>query len=252
MTRRHPLIAAMALLVAVPASAGFPLSTDDAGTLGAGHSKIELTGERDDDKARGVRETSLTQEMALIHGLTENLNGFFAVPRQDVRTEATGSSSRVGGTGDIKIGMKWRYYTQKELSLALKAAITSATGDATKGLGAGRSTQAVNAIASYETGPWEFDLDLGYKHNSNKRNQRQQLGAASVAVVRSLDERWNVMADIGAASNKDRSSARSPAYLGAGLSFMVTKDFSLNFGVKFGLTSVETDFTALAGLSLRF
>lgn len=60
------------------------------------------------------------------------------------------------------------------------------------------------------------------------------------------------MADIGVASNKNTSLNETPAYLGAGLSFTIAKDISLDVGVKYGLSSVETDFTGLAGLNLRF
>ena len=244
---------AMLMLTVSPlAVAGFPLSTEDTGTLGQGRSKIELIGEWGEDRESGAREVSVTQEISMAHGLLDHLNGFFTLPYRDVRNHAAGISTHVHGVGDVKFGMKWRYFERGGLSLGVKAVITTPTGDDAEKLGSGKSTQAINAIASYEAGPWEFDFDLGYKRNRNTLNQREQLGSISAALVRRLDNRWKVMADIGVASNKSKKSSQMPAYLGAGASFAMTKDMSLDAGVKYGLTSVETDFTGLVGLNLRF
>lgn len=234
------------------AVAGFPLSTEDTGTLGQGRSKVELTGEWGEDREGGAREVSVTQEISMVHGLFPHLNGSFTLPYRAVRNHAVGINTQVHGVGDVKFGMKWRYFEQGGLSLGVKAVITAPTGDDAEKLGSGKSTQAINAIASYETGPWEFDLDLGYKHNRNTLNQREHLRGISAAVVRSLNNRWKVMADIGVASNKNRNSGKVPAFLGAGASFAMTRDVSLGVGVKHGLTSVETDFTGLVGVILRF
>lgn len=233
--------------------AGFPLSTEDTGTLGQDRTKIEWNNEWAVDRASGAREVALVSEFAMVHGLLNTLNGFIAVPYRDVRTyEAADSSAHVRGAGDIKLGLKWRYMEQGGLSLGLKTIMTAPTGDDAKQLGSGKSTQAINAIASYETGPWEFDLDLGYKHNGNTLNQREQLGSISFAVVRGLDSGWKIMADIGAASNKNKRSSQALAYLGAGLSYEMSKAVELNLGVKRGISNVETDFTGLAGVALRF
>lgn len=242
------------LLLAISplAVAGFPLSTEDTGTLGQGRSKIELIGEWGEDRESGAREVSVTQEISMVHGLLAHLNGSFTLPYRTVRNHAAGISTQVRGVGDAKFGMKWRYFERGGLSLGVKAVITAPTGDDAEKLGSGKSTQAINALASYEAGPWEFHFDLGHKRNRNTLNQREQLGSVSAAVVRSLDSRWKVMADIGLASNKNKNSGKVPAFLGAGASFAMTKDMSLDAGVKYGLTAVETDFTGLVGLNLRF
>jgi opacity protein-like surface antigen len=245
------LLGTLLMLSVASAEAGFPLSTEDTGTLGLGRSKIELTIEHGADRAQGVHERGVVQETAFVHGLLANFNGSFTLPYRDVRSDEAGATHS-HGVGDAKFGLKWRYFEQQGLSLGLKAVLTLPTGDAAAQLGSGKSTQAINAITSYESGPWEFDLDLGYKRNGNTRNQREHLGSVSVALVRSLDSRWKVMADIGVASNKNKASNQAPVYLGAGLSFAVTKAVSVDVGVKRALTAVETDFTGLAGLVVRF
>ena len=249
----HALLGALLLLSVAPAEAGFPLSTEDPGTLGLGRSKFELTIERGVDRAQGVHERGVVQETSFVHGLLDNLNVFLTLPYRDIRSDEAGAgSAHVHGVGDAKFGLKWRYFEQQGLSLGLKAALTAPTGNDAAQLGGGKSTQAINALASYESGPWEFDLDLGYKRNGNTLNQREHLGSVSVALVRSLDSRWKVMADIGVASNKNKASNQAPVHLGAGLSFALTKSVLLNLGVKQALSSVEADFTGLVGLDLRF
>ena len=260
MTKRGATIVVMvmcvqysALLMSPRATAGFPLSTEDTGTLGQGRSKIELTGEWSEERENGSQELALTQEISMVHGLADNFNVFFTLPYRGVRTEdTTGNNTTVQGIGDVKFGMKWRYLKHGGWGLGVKAVISAPSGEDAEKLGKGKSTQAINAIFSYETGPWEFDLDLGYKRNRNTLNQREQLGCMSAAVIRSLDSRWNLMADIGTARNKSKNSSQVPAYFGVGLSFAMTKDLSLDMGVKHGLNSVETDFGGLLGVKLRF
>jgi len=198
-----------------------------------------------------VHERGIVQETAFVHGLLGNLNGALTLPYRDVRSDEAGGT-HAHGVSDAKLGVKWRYFEQQGLSLGLKSVLTLPTGTAAAQLGNGKATQAVNAITSYESGPWEFDLDLGYKRNGNTLNQREHLSSVSVALVRNFDSRWKVMADMGVASNKNKVSNQAPVYLGAGLSFAMTKAVVLNLGVKQALSSVETDFTGLAGLELHF
>ena len=197
---------AMLMLAVSPIAVGFPLSTEDIGTLGQGRSKVEMTGEWGEERESGSREVSVTNELSMAHGLRDDLNSFFTLPYREVRTHAAGIGKQVRGVGDVKFGMKWRYFEQGDLSLGVKAVMTVPTGNDAEKLGNGKSTQGINAIASYATGLWEFNVDLGYKKNRNTLNQRERLGNISAAVVRSLDSRWKVMADIGVASNKSKRS----------------------------------------------
>ena len=247
------LRAAILLLVCWPlAAAGFPLNTTDTGTLGLGRLKIEVTNERGVEAEGGSREVSVTNELAIKYGLRDNLDIFLELPHKDERArDAGGNASRVQGVGDAKLGMKWRYFEKDNMSLGLKAVVTVPSGNDQKQLGTGKSTQSFNALLGYQMGPWEFSFDVGYKLNHNTQNQREGLGRVSAAAERSLGSRWKVMADIGVASNKSKSSHQFPAYLGAGLSFSMTKNTSLDAGVKGGLTAAETDLTWLVGMNVR-
>ena len=234
---------AMLVLAVSPYAAGFPLSTEDTSTLGQGHYKVELTGEWGETRESGLREVSVINELSLSHGLHDTLNGFVTLPYREVRTHASGIGDQIRGVGDVKFGIKWRYLEQGGLRFGVKAVMTMPTGNDAEKLGNGKPTQGINVITSYAVGSWEFNADLGYKRNGNTLNQRERLGSLSAAVIRSLDDGWKIMADIGVASSKSRHSDPAPAYFGAGLSLEMTRDMSLEAGLKRGMTSTETDFT---------
>jgi len=245
----HTFYAVTLILLVTPVAFGFPLTTEDTGTLVQGRSKIELNTERGEDQMNGARERSVSNEMALIHGLQDNLSGFLNLPYRGVSVqEADGSSKNSRGFGDARFGVKWRYFEQDGLSLGIKGGVTVPTGDSEKKLGNGQSTYGVNAIASYETAPLALHLNFGYTWLPNTLNQREGIINISTAVVLNLSSSWKVMADIGVAGNTNSASNEMPAFVGAGLSYKLKQALSLDLGVKHGITTAETDHTGLIGL----
>lgn len=240
------------MLTISPIVIGFPLSTEDTGTLGNGRTKVELIKEWTEERESGSREVSITHELSMTHGLHDTLNVFFTLPYREVHTHAADISTRFRGIGDVKFGMKWRYFQRGNVNLGFKVMMTAPTGSDAEELGNGKATQSINALVSYGAGSWEFNVDLGYRRNQNTLNQREQIGSFSAAVMRSLDSRWKILADIGMASNKSKRSKQALTYLGAGLSFLIVRDMSLEAGLKRGLTSAETDYTGTFGLNLNF
>lgn len=249
-----PFIAALSLILTSPiASAGFPLSTEDTGTMGLGRAKIEITSERNEEEVAGSQSVSAANEIAIIYGLKESLNVLLALPYKiESAQDAGGNSSQVQGVGDIKFAIKWRYFEQDTLSLALKAVVTTPSSEDKEQLGAGKSTQSIDAVVGYQMESWEFSFNAGYKLNNNTRNQREALGRLSAAVEHSMAERWKVMADIGAASNTSMNAKDFPTFVGAGLSYSLLKDVSLDAGVKRRFTEAATDITWIAGMNMRF
>ena len=244
---------AVTLLLVNTASFGFPLTTDDTGTLAQGRSKIELNNELSDDLMNGASEVSVSHEIALIHGLRDNLSGFVNLPYRDVSVrEADGNRSNKQGFGDAKIGLKWRFLTQGSVSVGVKAAVTVPVDDTAKRLGNGQPAYSVNTIASYEATALEYHLNIGYTWLPNTFNQREWLENISAAMVLNLNSSWKVMADIGVAGNKDKATSEMPAYFGVGLSYKLNQDLTLDIGLKHGLSAVETDNTGLVGVSWVF
>lgn len=253
MNKRLPYLSLAPLFVAAAAAGAFPLSTEDTGTRGLGKSKIELTSEREVERAQGVREEQTTHELAVAHGLSAHFDASVAYAYRTLHEQTDqGGSVRAQGDGDLKIGMKWRFFERSGLSLGLKGRLTVPTADAVRKLGSGKPTQSLDAIASYEINPWALHLNVGYTQNRNTRQQRESLGRASAAVVLRLSSAWKVMADVGVASNKNKDSQQLLAFVGAGLAYAWTPQMKLEAGIKQGLTPAEADFTGLVGVSYQF
>ena len=240
-------------LMLPPLASAFPLTTDDTGTQGLGHSKIELTHEREVERGQTAREISIVNEISLAHGFQPGLDGFFTLPYREKHVHETAAAdTHANGVGDIKLGVKWRFIEREDISLALKADITAPTGDAARQFGSGKPTQTVNAIAGYAAAPWKINLNLAYTQLHNTRNQRESIGRISAALVRKLDGDWKIMGDIGVANSKSKAVSQVLTFLGAGAAYAVSRDITLEVGLKYGLSSAEADFTGLAGLNLRF
>lgn len=107
------LFAVILSLLASSVAIGLPLSTDDAGTLGKGRFKIEFNIEQGEAQMIDSKETSITREVSIVHGIQENLNGFISFPYRNVSTQQPdGNNASTGGFGDAKLGLKWRYFEQ--------------------------------------------------------------------------------------------------------------------------------------------
>lgn len=252
MQARFALLGA-ALLFAPSAFAAHPLITEDTGTQGRGNFQLELTTEHGYEEEGGVRENAVRTGAALSYGLRDNADAILTLPYRRVGTEAEDGSRTVNqGTADVGLDVKWRFYEDGPLSLALKPGLTMPTGDETKNLGTGKSTQSVYLVTSYDGAPWEFHLHLGYIRNRNVLDQHTSLRHISVAATRRFDDRLRLVADWGTDTPTSQASSLNTEFFILGFIYTARKNLDLDFGVKYGLTPPETDFTWLGGVTLRF
>lgn len=259
--RRHGFVSGRKTLqrLALPAALLFasgttygahPLITEDTGTQGTGKTQIEVTSEfgRERDGAH-VDTTDLA--VVLTRGITDTLDLALALPWQQVRERDSGASTTERGVGDTEIFAKWRFYEQGDLSFALKPSLTLATGDESRGLGAGRTGAALAFIASLQPAPWAFHVQAGWRWNNNKLDERDGLWHASTAVTRDIGP-WKLLADIGIERNADPAASRDPAFALIGFIYAVREGLDLDLGYKVGLNDPETDHTVMAGITWRF
>ncbi len=75
-----------------------------------------------------------------------------------------------------------------------------------------------------------------------------KLLACEIEVIKNL----KLLANIGMERNTNSISDKHPAFALGGISYDVSEKFALDAGVKYGLTSMETDWTVLTGLTMRF
>lgn len=237
--------------------AAHPLITDDTGTQGKGKFQLEINGETSYDKEKEddltVKETGSEVAAALSYGVLDNLDVVIGLPYQWSKTKEDNEVvSDEAGISDVSLEVKWMFYEKDGLSLALKPGITLPTGDDEKGLGTGRMTYSIFFITSKEVEIWAFHLNLGYIGNENKADDRKDLWHASLASTVEVMKNLQLVANIGAEKNPDRTSHTDPAFILGGLIYSLSENLDVDFGIKGGLNKPETDLTLLAGMALRF
>jgi hypothetical protein len=250
-----PLVIAC-FLGASPAFGAHPLITDDTGTQGKGKTQIELTGQFDRDDEGGARTEGWEAKAVLTYGLLDPLDLVLEVPYTWISAK-DGETVREDGFSDLLVALKWRFFEQGGLSLAVKPAVTLATGDDEKGLGNGRASYGVNLISTYARDPWAFHVNLGVTHNdykleADREANRDDIWNASLAAEYKLGESWKIVANVGAERNADVTSDTPPAFLLGGVIWSVSETLDIDAGVKWGLNGPETDLSFLAGVTFRF
>ena len=134
----------------------------------------------------------------------------------------------------------------------MKPGISLPTGDDDKGLGTGRTGGRLFLIGSREIGNLAFHANLGYIRNENKADEDKDIWHASLATTWEAIKNLKLVVNIGIERNPDTSSSIDPAFVIGGIIYSVTQNVDLDCGVKYGLASSETDWSLLAGMTIRF
>jgi hypothetical protein len=246
------LFLSMTLIMTGAAFAAIPLITDDTGTQGGGNFQLELFGEYGHDREGIITTKTSDLSATLTYGIIETVDIILGIPYQAWSSDNSESLAKGNGIADLSLEAKWRFYEKEGLSLALKPGFTIPTGDAEKGLGAGRPTYHLLFIATKQMKPWEFDMNVGYLYNENTVGERRNIWSVSfdgqVEVVKDL----KLVFDVGVATNPDSSSNTPPAYILGGLIWSLRENLDIGLGVKGGLTRPETDISVRGGITWRF
>lgn len=255
--RFHDLLCALCsvlftLCLVANSYAAHPLITDDTGTVGKGRFEFELGMEYAHEEEDGVIENSTVIVPVLAYGITDNIDIELCVPYTHIRTKDAGTTTTEDGISDVEIDLKWRFYEKDGLSFALRPLISLPTEDEEKGLGAGMVGYSLFFFTTKEVKPWSFDLNLGYKRNENKINERKDIWHTSLASRVEVIKGFNVVADIGMETNPDKSSSTHPAFILGGIIYSMSENFDVDFGVKSGLNKPEIDYSILTGITFRF
>lgn len=262
MFRSFLISLSIVLFSAAASFAAHPLITDDTGTQGKGKFQIEVNSEftydKETEEGVSIKETGGKVATVLSYGVVDNVDIVVGLPYQWTKTKENEEViSDENGISDISIEMKWRFFEKDGLSLAFKPGVTLPTGDEDKGLGNGRASYSIFFITTKEIEPWAFHLNLGYTYNEYKLDEDREANrkdiwhvslASEVEVVKDL----KVVANIGMERNPDKTSNARPAFILGGLIYSVTDNLDIDIGIKGGLNKPETDFTILAGMTVRF
>jgi hypothetical protein len=251
------VVLSLVLAVHSVAWGSHPLITDDAGTQGKGKFQVEVNGQYDSDKetVNGASVDSTGGEVVTIfsYGFAENMDLVLSLPYQWGKIKEDGVTVYdERGISDTTIEVKWRFWEGDGLSLALKPGLRIPTGNDEKGLGAGRTGYQMFFIGTKEVKPWEFHANVGYIGNENKMDEEKNIWHASLAAEYEVTDRLEIVGNIGIERNRDRAAGQDPAFILGGVIYEISKSFSVDFGVKYGLTAAETDWSFMAGTAFRF
>ncbi len=255
--QRITIVSLILLFWTIPAFGAHPLITDDTGTQGKGKAQIELTGQYDHDDEKGVKSENWEAKAALSYGFLDSLDLVLEAPYSWTGTEDAEGTIRNDGIADMSVAVKWRFFEREGLSFALKPSVTLPTGDDDKGLGNGRPSYGITAIATYAKDPWAFHLNIGIAHNNYKLQadedaNRKDIWSASFATELQVAKRLKLVANAGVERNSDVESDTHPAFALGGVVCSLTENIDIDAGVKWGINGPEPDYSFLAGVAFRF
>ncbi len=250
------LVLCAVLAVYSPAWGGL-LITDDAGTQGKGNVLVEIDGQYDSEKESldgvSLKETGGLVTTTFSYGVIDTVDLVLSLPHQWGKIEADGVAvSDEKGIADTTFEVKWRFFEKDSLTLALKPGVILPTGNEEKGLGAGKTGHQLFFIGSIEVTPWAFHANIGYIGNENKLDERKEIWHASLAAACEVVKDLSLVGNIGIERNRNEAADKDPVFLLAGIIYSVSERFDIDFGVKYGLTAAETDWSLMAGVAFRF
>ena len=260
--RSTALVLCLTLVTAGTALAGPPLATDDAGTVDVGKVEIELNGSYGYDKHTVEGSTTKTNtvdgEVKITTGLYKDLGISLAIPYLfNERSNVAGDVSNAEGFGDMTLEVKYKFVELGGVALAIKPSLIMPTGKYSAGLSEGRWQFGGTLIATkeFEDGKYALHANLGYQYHHYREDdgsQHRDFWSGSIAGEAEVAKGLFAVADLGLATNPDKASNELPVYALTGLRYKLNDHLDVDAGIKFGLTSPETDITAVYGLVLKF
>lgn len=239
-------------LNSLAARAAHPLITEDTGTQGRGNFQAELANEQFTIKEETDKQKLALTTLTLTYGIVDNVDMLVSVPYLKLGASESNGTTGTQGTGDLGLDVKWRFYEEGKLSVALKTGGTFPTGDDLLGLGAGRHTWNAFIVSSYALEQWAFHLHLGYLHFNNTANDRVKLWHASAAAERKLTDDLKLVIDTGIDTNIDPEAKKELVFLITGLVYSPHTNIDLDVGYKIESTDTLHASALLTGIALRW
>jgi len=239
------IVIALHTLVASPAWAGRPLTTEDTGTLEPGKAELELSVDylRDGRAQRFL----LPGGPGLNIGLLPRLEGtvataFVLLDPEDKRRRA--------GPGDSLVRLKYRLLDEAPRLPALMAAVTVRvpTGDEARGLGEEGVDVQPLAVASKTFGAVTLTVNAGYTFVTRDRDlDVVSLNASAEAAISRV---WSLVGEVVGELATSRG-ADDRVVLRVGMVRAVTERIKLDAAVGFGATRTSPDVLLTIGVTIN-
>jgi hypothetical protein len=245
------LFLAMAVLSpAGPALAGFPFVTEDAATQGKGNVEVELNGGRS-SLSGGGRKTLLGNNYTLGVAPRIDLAASFAY----VFLDPGDGAESVRGMGDTAVTLKTSFGDGAGWvpTMGFKAGAILPTGDETKGLGPGRASGLAIVIADWEVGAVLINANAGATIAGRPIGSRDRDDSmmASLAAEWEVGGRYLLLGEYAGEKNVGASGSASSDLLVGGKAEL-TRNLTLEVGIRWGTTDASPSVTYLAGVTIDF
>lgn len=241
------------------ACAAHPLVTDDTGTQGKGSIQTEIVGEygRDLEEGKSIKSFEIPMTPFISYGVSDRLDVVVGLTYHSLTTDEGATKSTISGMTDASLELKARLYEKEGFSVAVKPGIRFPSGDEAKGLGNGRASYAFTIITTLTAGRLSYHMNLGYSRNEFKLQadtavNRSDIWNASIAAEVAVSKDIRLIGNIGNERNPDKTSDTHPAFVLGGIVYSLRDDLDIDFGIKRGISSPETDLSLLAGAAWRY
>lgn len=176
------------LLVSTLVVAGPPLVTDDPGVLAQGRWEYTLAFEGD---KRDAGDGYVAPGLGVAYGFTDSMQGAVGIARTVI--DEPGSSRR-SDFDAIGFEFKWQLYAQDSIAVSIAPAyalpLTSSSHQ--RGIIEDVNVLSLPVIASYETGPWAFNVQLAFEATSSGPNA----SFAGLATGYALKDNLQLLAEV--------------------------------------------------------
>jgi len=239
-------VAALLLAWAPGAFAYRPFATDDVGTpspgkveFEIGHEVVEVGNDDDDHSVVGSLTTCI--------GLAERFAlGFTGQLLYHLREAKEGES----GFGDLELFGKYRFREEGDAvpGFAAVGKVVLPTGDSEKGLGNAEADYGLSLAATKGWECWVTHAGIGWDFLSASDDQL----VGSVALDYEVGPKWHLLAEWDGATDFDSDTQDEKCGFLIGALWIPREEVIWDFGIRFGTTSEEDDYTVSNGVTLAF
>lgn len=239
------IVMGLSPVVASPAWAGRPLTTEDPGTLDPGKAELELS--VDYLRDGGAQSAFLPGGPVLNLGLLPRLEG--TVATSFILFDPQGKPLRAG-LGDSLTRLKYRFLDETPRLPALMTAVSARlpTGDEGRGLGEKGFDVQTLAVASKTVAPVTLTLNTGYTVVT--RNRDLDVANLNVSAEAAIARNWSLVAEVVSELATSRG-ADDRVVLRMGMVHAVTERIRLDAAVGFGATRASPDVLLTVGVTIN-
>jgi hypothetical protein len=228
------------------AQAAHPLFTEDSFMQGKGGWQFELNGDR--NVARHTGDADALVNTTLTWGAIDAVDLY--ANANWLREAGDGAHSE--GTGDTTLGFKWRVFERDGVSLALRPSLALQTGSESVRRAQDPGLYALEVVAGWTTGNWQFFGNLGAAQQYRDDYQRKAGWNAAGSAALSISDSLRIVCELVWNHNPGVVQDLRPAYATAGIVYSPSSALDLDFGLRSGLNDAAFRSSFGLGLTLHW